>query len=344
MIRRGIEQAFFVFLQPNENAMWQRLLTHYFWTLQLFFLLTVGYLAARMTSLFVQGFWPRSTGYTLSVARHPEESLPRKQAATVLLAAQNIFDPKGGLVHFPSTTPQPMAPTASPSAEEGQPLRCDTLRDGRRVTEVTKLPLELKGTDVGEKPHQSLAAIVHTKEQRVAVYRTGELVEEQTKVCLIEHRLVILEHEGTLQALRLDAPAKKPPPRRLAPPPLQPTLPPPRRTIASVLNQPFPGIGVLQRDQLQEWLKIPLDRVGVRFAPNFRGGRPQGLRLTEIRDDSFYRQMGLKPGDVLMRVNGSDIYTPGHAHEMYQRFRFARNLSLEVIRNNRPQSLDFSIR
>lgn len=327
--------------------MLQRFLTHHFWVLHLLFWGGVSYFVARTTSFFLQVWRPKAYVFSLrsSLSLLPEPRQKRLSAGILSDDAQNLFDPQGGPIRPSTHAETPVTRESEPEAS-GVPQTCKALRDPWRVTEATKLPLDLKGTDVSDKATRSLAAIYHTQEQRIAVYRVGEEVEEKAKVCWIEHRLVILDHDGKLEALRFaEKDKKKPKPTpRPAPRPLQPAPPPPRRTVASLLNQPSAGIGVLKREDLQEWLKLPIDQVGVRFAPNFRGGRPQGLRLSQIQDSSFYRQMGLQSGDILMRVNGSDIYSPSHAHEMYRRMRFSRNLSLEVIRNNRPQMLDFSIR
>ena len=45
----------------------------------------------------------------------------------------------------------------------------------------------------------------------------------------------------------------------------------------------------------------------VRIQPHFQNGKPDGLRLTGVRPNSIFYNMGLKSGDIIIGVDGKNI-------------------------------------
>lgn len=100
----------------------------------------------------------------------------------------------------------------------------------------------------------------------------------------------------------------------------------------------------LSRQSLKDWINKPLAENGSRFEPNFRGGRPVGMRVRNITPGSFYERLGLYKGDVLLRVNGRKVLTPGHALKRYKQVaRGSRNLTLEFMRGGKRHIVDFDL-
>ena len=103
---------------------------------------------------------------------------------------------------------------------------------------------------------------------------------------------------------------------------------------------------ILKRSQLKEWLKLPLAQSGARFIPELRGGRPNGIRVRNtVQPNSLYGRLGLHKNDVLMRVNGRPVYSPGHAHKYYKTIaKRYRNLTLQFRRGRKVYTRDFTLR
>jgi general secretion pathway protein C len=55
-----------------------------------------------------------------------------------------------------------------------------------------------------------------------------------------------------------------------------------------------------------------------RIRPFFSDGKPDGLLLYGIRNDSVFQQIGLKNGDIVKSINGSDILSAQDAVTIYQ--------------------------
>ena len=78
--------------------------------------------------------------------------------------------------------------------------------------------------------------------------------------------------------------------------------------------------------------------------PHFDGGKSIGFRLFAIRQSSIFDQIGLKNGDIIQSINGTEISDPARALQLFQDLRNERELSVEVQRNRQPVTLKLSIR
>jgi type II secretory pathway component PulC len=74
--------------------------------------------------------------------------------------------------------------------------------------------------------------------------------------------------------------------------------------------------------------------------PVFRSGKFLGFRITQVP-----REWGidLKPGDVVVRVNGFPVERPESAYEALQSLEVASELRVDYERNGEPRSLRYSI-
>ena len=80
----------------------------------------------------------------------------------------------------------------------------------------------------------------------------------------------------------------------------------------------------------------------VRIRPHFTNGEPDGLRLTGIRPNSIFYNMGLKSGDIITGVDGKDIVSVDDALKLYQNLQSASNVQLQLKRRGRPKTLNYS--
>ena len=104
-------------------------------------------------------------------------------------------------------------------------------------------------------------------------------------------------------------------------------------------------VSALSRDTLKNWASLPLEQSGARYIPNIVWGRPQGMRVTALDNGSFLQQIGLREGDVLLRISNKDIYSPGQAQKLYQEAaRQYRNLNLRYLRDGHEHHIDLSLR
>jgi type II secretory pathway component PulC len=85
-----------------------------------------------------------------------------------------------------------------------------------------------------------------------------------------------------------------------------------------------------------------LEKVMLEDHPVYSGGRFQGFRVASLRGDSW-AGVDLRPGDVVMRVNGFSIEHPEDAAEAFYALRVASELRVEFQRDGEPHELRFAI-
>jgi general secretion pathway protein C len=81
-----------------------------------------------------------------------------------------------------------------------------------------------------------------------------------------------------------------------------------------------------------------------RAVPYLEQGKTAGFRISEIVPGSIYAKIGLQNGDIIQRVNAQDLDDPAKFFQLYQGFRNERNISIDLVRNGRRQTLNYEIR
>jgi type II secretion system protein C len=109
---------------------------------------------------------------------------------------------------------------------------------------------------------------------------------------------------------------------------------------------PAAAPGVISRAQLDEVLSASPGAFlqHVDSAPRFRGGRFAGWRLVAFfPGDSRFRDIDLRAGDVVLRVNGSTVERPEELMRLWQELRSAHELVIDIERDGQPRRLRWTI-
>lgn len=125
-------------------------------------------------------------------------------------------------------------------------------------------------------------------------------------------------------------PAKSPPPSAPAveAPPPSPAAPKGTVSRAAVREAIKGGLGVfLQNVTVEDW-------------PAMKEGKFHGFRLKTIRADWG---VDLKPGDVIMRVNGMPIERPEQADAAMRSLENAKSIRVDLERDGAPRVLEIPI-
>ena len=118
--------------------------------------------------------------------------------------------------------------------------------------------------------------------------------------------------------------------------------PPPPPTCTS-----FARPGVLRRSLVTRTVDARLGNWlagGVVVDPFMQKGRFRGWIIRGLYpNDPCYREIDLRPGDVVSRVNGKSIERPEQANEVFESLRSAPALVVEFSRAGAPMKLTFQI-
>jgi general secretion pathway protein C len=81
-----------------------------------------------------------------------------------------------------------------------------------------------------------------------------------------------------------------------------------------------------------------------RMVPNFKGGAVDGFKIFAIRPDSIFSELGIKNGDVIQRINGTEINSVEKAIPMLQLARNENAITIDLTRNGAKKTLSIEIR
>ncbi len=210
--------------------------------------------------------------------------------------ARKVSDPKKytaisrrNLFNVLTQSPEPDQ-EASPAAALKKPL------------EKTRLQLALWGTVTAASENASYAVIENKKTREQSLFQVGDQVEGAT-IKKIDRSQVILRVNGQDQILEVDI-----------------TLSP-SSSMASKMALPEPETQVSQTgppllEQAETGLPALMKQARIR--PFFSDGKPDGLLLYGIRNDSVFQQIGLRNGDIIKSINDSQTLSAQDAVTIYQ--------------------------
>ncbi|HSO67632.1 MAG TPA: type II secretion system protein N [Desulfatirhabdiaceae bacterium] len=192
----------------------------------------------------------------------------------------------------------------------------------------TGLDLKLWGTVIGL--DDEAWAVIETGPGRSQhLFRTGDIVHN-AKIRQILKDKVILDGDGKMEVLDMQ---KWETASRQSPGPLQPPQPTDNQNRIQ-----------LKRNQIDEAIQdINALMKQVRIIPNFTQGKPDGLKVTGVMTGSFFSQIGLQSGDIILGVDGKPIESVDDALKIYTGMKTADSVRLNLRRGSRDQIIEYGI-
>jgi general secretion pathway protein C len=80
-----------------------------------------------------------------------------------------------------------------------------------------------------------------------------------------------------------------------------------------------------------------------RMVPNFENGVVNGFKIFAIKAGSIFQELGLKNGDVVQRINGTEIDTVEKAIPMMQLLKTEPSISIDLLRGGAKKTLSIEI-
>jgi general secretion pathway protein C len=190
----------------------------------------------------------------------------------------------------------------------------------------TRLSLVLAGTITASDPKQGFG-IIGESANNAKLYSVGDSVPGGARLNAVYGDRVILERGGQLEALLL--------PRQYkagtgvtAPPP-----PPPMGVPQSAGSQVVERVKRMIAQDPGSVAEI------MRPQPVFANGQQRGYRVYPGRNRAQFARLGLRPGDLVMSVNGTPLDDPQRGMEIFRSIGSSDQVRVTVERNGRPQEL-----
>ncbi|MBI4699095.1 MAG: hypothetical protein HY758_09415 [Nitrospirae bacterium] len=120
------------------------------------------------------------------------------------------------------------------------------------------------------------------------------------------------------------------------------TAGPPRSSFAKKVGEKQ---YILDQQRVQQALKNPEQILtDARLLPNFQDGKQEGFKVSEVRPNGLYESLGIRNGDVLLRVNNLEISNPEVAMQTMSALGGMNTVSLDLIRNGARVTMSYDIR
>src|SRR5438128_76387 len=196
-------------------------------------------------------------------------------------------------------------------------------------------PARLRLWGVGLQGREARAVIEDTATHRQELYRVGDQVGG-ARIASIDWDRVSVEGDGGEEVLELSPPAAAP----SAETPETPAAPADDRIRRTAEN----AFIVDRREVAGAVDNMSGLMTQLRAVAEVREGRPAGFRLFQIRDDSLFAKLGLRNGDVVERVNGTQVADPTALLAFLQRLRTEPRVALDIVRGDAPRTLVYDLR
>lgn len=124
---------------------------------------------------------------------------------------------------------------------------------------------------------------------------------------------------------------------------------------ASPAGQPGPGgslaaqVGAGSYVVDQRALNAALDNIGqamtdARLLPSSKDGKVEGFRVSEVKPQGIFGTVGIRNGDVLLRINDFPIDSPEKAIQSFASLKGQSRIKLDLIRDGQPTTFTYDIR
>ena len=224
-----------------------------------------------------------------------------------------------GLSHYQAIMERNLFKTKTETGSGTDRLDVETLKP-------TDLNLNLLGTITGDKK-EAYAVIEDIAVKKQDLYRIGDTIQNAT-VKMILREKVVLNVNGKDEILGIE-----------------------KSSGSQKIRKPSTKLGAgssqnisVKRSQIDTAIKdVNTLMKQIRIRPHFKNGKPDGFRLTGIRPNSIFYNMGLKSGDIIMGVDGKDIESVDDALKFYQNLQSSTKVQLQIKRRGRLKTIDYHI-
>ena len=190
----------------------------------------------------------------------------------------------------------------------------------------TGLPLVLSGVIATDDPRAGIA-ILGPSVQTARMYEVGDSIPGGARLDAVLRQKVLLERNGQLRSLALPRQTVGGAPALAASLPAAPMSPPMfvARMRALVARRPSIVADLLRPE------------------PVFSGGRQLGYRVYPGNDPRAFAQLGLKPGDLVLAINGTPLNDPAQDQQILGTLGSSSQATVTVLRDGRRQTLTLNL-
>jgi general secretion pathway protein C len=221
------------------------------------------------------------------------------------------------------------------AAQSQLTLISNTAVAAQAVPVTAPAELMLLGTAVGSF-RETFALVRHTTKQEERVFRLGDMVFDAGRLAdVLKERAFIVINNKKIELLT-----------PMSPPPAASSSPgqPAGSQAPAVANQGN-GNFVIDQRALNASLDNPAQAMtDARLLPSQKDGKVEGFRASEVKPSGVFAMIGIKNGDVLLRLNDFPMDAPDKALQSFIALKGQNRLKLDLIRDGQPVTFNYDIR
>ncbi len=199
---------------------------------------------------------------------------------------------------------------------------------------LSSLPLGLVGTLVHADPARSIATIALKNKNENQSFAIDDEIEGMAKIVHVDRNKVVFRNLaiGRLEFIEIKQDSK-----------LNFGVSKPNVT-GEVVHESETDMSITRTDvdRLTNNLSDILQQA--RAVPHFKGGAIDGFTIVDLQKGSIFDKLGIKAGDVVKAANGEPIDSASKALQLYNDLKTAGSIRLDVERDGRGESLNYTIR
>jgi len=276
-----------------------------------------------------------------AAARGPSPSDRAKVAQTIL--GLNLFCPTcTKIVQNPDN---PAGPAVAPDLGPGELPKVSGKQPGEGPC---TLPLRLIATMETNMPEYSWATIRDEEDGSVGPYWPSDRIRSGVYLVSVEGNLVHVKNGNTLEYIELGVEPPKPQPKAAKP-------------VEKKKEEAAPAAGGLEgaedsikcesensctvkREFVEGLFANPASLAKqARVMPSVQNGETKGFKFYGIRPGSLPKLLGMKNGDLLTSVNGTELKSVDQVMGLLTKLRRASNLSVTIERKGETITKDITI-
>lgn len=197
--------------------------------------------------------------------------------------------------------------------------------------------LMLLGTVVGSF-RETFALVRHTTKQEERVFRLGDMVFDAGRLAEVarEKAFIVINNKRVELLTPMTPPSAASPAAQAAP-----------GAASSITAVTSTGAGSFVIDQraLNATLDNPAQAMSdARLLPSQKDGKVEGFRASEVKPNGLFAMIGIKNGDVLLRLNDFPMDSPDKALQSFIALKGQNRLKLDIVRDGQPQTFNYDIR
>ncbi len=166
-----------------------------------------------------------------------------------------------------------------------------------------------------------LAIISNELTGRQDIFRTGDEIEKAT-IVEINRDQTILEYEGKFFPLMLEK---------------SESIQSETLTEPISANESQPVLGYVDQAEIERaWEETQELMTKIEVDQHLEQEQPKGVIVSRVTPGSVFEEIGLKPGDVIIKVDGMEMNIADDAMEIYNCLRTRESVTFTVIRQGEP--------